>query len=483
MAIGFMAIVGALLGANAVAQSMLQAYPPWISGRARQTYADNPNVAPGIADLVAMRYRDKVNVADFTTTARELGFDPVWSERIFLASQRKLDGEAYVRIWRRAEIDEQTLDKHLTGLFYSGDDIVALKKATEFFPSPIDLVRFAVREVYNETIRARFNLDEDISPTYLAEAAKAGLPDTQARNYWASHWDLPSVSQGFEMVHRAVIEESDLDLLLKALDIVPFWRDKLKEISYHPYTRVDVRRMHKLGILSSTQVKRAYMDLGYDDEKAEGMTQFTLAYNTGSDTEVSKSTLTSAYKMGIIDPGRLSLLLSDIGYSKEAVDFYVTIADYEKVLSETTELQNDLIDRYRRGAITIDGVRQGLAKEGLPSAYIENVLSTELRHVSQKLKMPTRADLESWIKRNIITDVQYANSMRDLGYRDTDIEHYLTEIAQDIEVESIKYLPIKTYQRWILYGITSENRFIEIAEDMKYSAEDIANLILETKEV
>ncbi|GAI83112.1 unnamed protein product, partial [marine sediment metagenome] len=257
-----------------------------------------------------MRYRGKIDRGEFAATSTEIGFDPVWSERIFLASQRKLDGEAYVRIWRRGEIDEQTLNEHLTGLFFTSEDIHALKKATEFFPSPIDLVRFAVREVYNETIRARFNLDEDISPTYLSEAAKAGLPDTQARNYWASHWVLPSVNQGFEMLHRGVIEEDDLDLLLKALDIVPFWRDRLKEISYRPYTRVDVRRMHKLGILTTGQVDTAYRDLGYDAEKAENMTRFTLAYNTDSDTGVTRSNVIKAYKMGLFGTARLRTLLS-----------------------------------------------------------------------------------------------------------------------------------------------------------------------------
>ncbi|GAH93918.1 unnamed protein product, partial [marine sediment metagenome] len=44
------------------------------------------------------------------------------------------------------------------------------------------------------------------------------------------HWSLPSPSQGFEMLHRGVIDEAELNMLLRALDIMPFWREKLTKV-------------------------------------------------------------------------------------------------------------------------------------------------------------------------------------------------------------------------------------------------------------
>ena len=83
---------------------------------------------------------------------------------------------------------------------------------------------------------------------------------------------LPSIGQGFEMLHRRVIEDADLDLLLRALDVMPFWREKLKDISYNPLTRVDVRRMHRIGVLEEEGVFNAYLDVGYNEENAQLMT-------------------------------------------------------------------------------------------------------------------------------------------------------------------------------------------------------------------
>ena len=83
---------------------------------------------------------------------------------------------------------------------------------------------------------------------------KAGLPEEQARNYWAAHWELPSAQMGYAMFQRRIIDHETLVMLLKSLDIMPFWRDKLIEMSYNPLTRVDVRRMYGLGVLSEEEV-------------------------------------------------------------------------------------------------------------------------------------------------------------------------------------------------------------------------------------
>ncbi|GAH79863.1 unnamed protein product, partial [marine sediment metagenome] len=74
-------------------------------------------------------------------------------------------------------------------------------------------------------------------------AGKKGLSKEWSERYWAAHWNLPSPQQGFEMLHRGVINVSELNMLLRALDVMPFWRDKLTAIAFRRLTRVDIRRM------------------------------------------------------------------------------------------------------------------------------------------------------------------------------------------------------------------------------------------------
>lgn len=480
MALGLMAIIGGFIAAQGVIQGLLYTYPPWITGRSRQAFKGLPNVAPAIDQLISMRYRGILDVSRFQETATELGFQNDWSERMYRTAKRKLDGEAYVRIWRREEISEADLNKHLTDLFMEDEDIAALKKSTEFFPGPGDLIRFAIREVYNVQIRSAFGMDEDITPEFLQEAAKAAVTDEQARNFWAAHWDLPSVNQGFEMRHREVINDNELDTLLRTLDIMPFWRDKLKEIAYSPFTRVDVRRMQALGKLSHAETKQAYKDIGFDEDKSEKMLQFTLAFNQGSNAQVTRSTLEKAFKRDIISQGTFLLMLRDIGYDMDVADFYIQVAVYEKRLGEVEAKTDDLINRYRLGALTMLQVREELSKMGLPTPYIDTTLLAEETKTAAKLKMPTRTDLKDWLSLQLISEKQYQEYMLAAGYRQEEIELYLSEIAHEVDTEKVRYLPVTTYQRWLGNDIISVERFEELAVEMDYSERDIRNLILET---
>lgn len=148
-------------------------------------------------------------------------------------------------------------------------------------PPVADIITMAVREAFTPAIARRFGQYEDLPTEYVEAVQKKGLSREWAERYWAAHWSLPSPQQGFEMLHRGVIGEGDLNMLMRALDIMPFWRDKLTQIAYRPLSRVDVRRMYALGVLDVSGVRKAYTDLGYNDYNADLMTKFTIKYTEG----------------------------------------------------------------------------------------------------------------------------------------------------------------------------------------------------------
>jgi hypothetical protein len=122
-------------------------------------------------------------------------------------------------------------------------------------PPVADIITMAVREAFTPEIAARFGQYQDLPPDFVQWVGKKGLSREWAERYWAAHWSLPSPQQGFEMLHRNIISKEELQLLLRALDIMPFWRDKLIQSAYEPLTRIDTRRMYQLGVLNEPQVK------------------------------------------------------------------------------------------------------------------------------------------------------------------------------------------------------------------------------------
>ena len=196
----------------------------------------------------------------------------------------------------------------------------------------------SVREAFTPEIAGRFGQYEDLPREYVKWVGKKGLSAEWAERYWAAHWSLPSPQQGFEMLHRGIITPDELRLLLRALDIMPFWRDKLIQISYNPLTRVDIRRMYNLDVLSEQDVYKCYLDIGYNDLNAKRLTEFTIKLKIAQETKTKErqqkavikeiSTWTASQtlsflKRGLITQERARHELQLLGYNEERINVYL----------------------------------------------------------------------------------------------------------------------------------------------------------------
>ncbi|GAH82476.1 unnamed protein product, partial [marine sediment metagenome] len=182
----------------------------------------------------------------------------------------------------RTDPDLQDLGEQLTKIGIHPDYLELHKELALVIPPVADIITMAVREVFTPEIAARFGQYEDFPAPLEEWGLKKGLSKEWSERYWAAHWALPSATQGFQMLHRGVIDRDDLDRLLRAQDVMPFWRDKLTQIAFRPLTRVDVRRMYKEGVLDEAGVYEAYLDHGYAEENAKRMTEFTIRQTLSS---------------------------------------------------------------------------------------------------------------------------------------------------------------------------------------------------------
>jgi len=135
---------------------------------------------------------------------------------------------------------------------------------------------------------------------------------------------------------------------------MPYWRDKLIQIAYTPYTRVDVRRMYQVGVLSKDDVYRAYRDLGYDEEKARNMTEFTVKYVEEEPRKLTRTMIEKAYITGEIDRETALALLQEIGYDKENADLILRLKEMDEEEKEIEDKIDTIVANFRNGTITQD---------------------------------------------------------------------------------------------------------------------------------
>ncbi len=481
MALPLLAIFGGVIVLGGFAQSAMHIFPPLWNAWQKWAFSLMPNINPQVAELIEMRWREIITQEEYLKRSEQFGFNNDVSVNLLDASSTLLTMHDNIALWRRGAISESECDNQLHKMRLDSEQIERAKTVTLFFPSAPDLIRFAVREVYTPSILEKFGALQDLPEQYLQEAAKTGLTEEHAKNYWAAHWELPSAQMGFQMLHRRIIDEDSLKLLLRALDVMPFWRDALVKLSYNPLTRVDVRRMYRLGVLNEEQVTDAYLDRGYSPKNAGLMTEFTVAYEADELTGITRASVMASYKKGIITVEALKGYLEGFGYAPGVVEFWLSVARHDKEMEVIDAIADEVRNKYLMGLISIAEARSELMKYDLPASFISELLGSLEVKQSERIKLPSRTDLENWLKANFINEVQYSLRMERLGYTPQDIEMYLTEIAKEIDTQKVKYLSQKTYERWYSKKIIGEQRFIQIMQELGRSEFDIDKLVLELR--
>jgi len=302
----------------------------------------------GVSDLLTGLIRKNINTAQYEGAMMKFAFSNE-DIALFKANARQLPGVGdLIQSWFRGELSAEEIREKLGKLGFVSADIELMLKTAPPIPGAPDLVRMGLREAFRDDIAAQWSYDEDFPPPLAEWMAKLGYAPDWAKFYWRAHWDLPSLSQGFEMFHRRVIDASTLSTLLRVSDIPAFWRDKLTKISYNPLTRVDVRRMYGLGVLDREQVYESYLDTGYSPANAEAMTQFTLLYENPDGTsklddykELTRSVITQAFRKSVISRDQAVTRLMAIGYGQEDIEILLSIAEFQQQVADAPDYMQD----------------------------------------------------------------------------------------------------------------------------------------------
>lgn len=375
-------------------------------------------------DVADALHRGVLSEQDAVNELKRNGFGDRRIEALLQISRTIPDITLLFSMWFRQIISTEGLDASLNGLGYNEEFREALKQTALFIPPVQDLITMAVREVFSPEIAQAQGQFEDFPDDFAFWAAQQGVTEEWAQNYWAAHWQLPSVQMGYEMLHRGVIDEEQLKGLMRSLDIMPGWRDELIEISYAPYTRVDIRRMNKLGVLDAEQVKRAYMDIGYNEERAETLKDFTLELNKDDEDEgdsaaidLTRSNILEFYRRDIITRTTAEQFLLDSGINQAATDLWLQNEDLKAEIKERDDAVDLILDSYRVDEISYERAQDLLNGLSILTGAEINEAILDLRKLQiGKTKTPSREDLDKMVAANLIDKVTYLDVLENAGW-------------------------------------------------------------------
>lgn len=351
-----------------------------------QTYLDAVLTKPSSQDIIAYQLRQDPNLTTLPQELKKIGIHPDYSE---------------------------------------------LYKTLAYpIPPVADMIMMAVREAFTPDVAARFGQYEDFPKDFEKYAGMRGLSKDWAERYWAAHWNLPSPSQGFEMLHRGIIDKATLNMLLRAQDVMPFWRDKLVDIAYRPLTRVDVRRMYKLGVLDESEVYSAYLDAGYADKNAQRMAEFTVKQTMATLSKFTSGDIVKAFTKRMINRNDAVSLLAMIDINYADATRIIQTAEYKREWAFTEQQIKGIKNLYKKKVYDVSASRSKLAALNLPSDQIEILMQQWYYEIKAVVPQTwTVSQTLAFCKKGLITPER---AQLELYRMDYDVEHI------QIYMESIK---------------------------------------------
>lgn len=464
-------------------------------------YASNRTVFPAHLspeEAVIAHWRKIIQYDYLRGELHDLGYADERIDLLLRLYERYITPDQNIELWKRGEISDQELKDRLFKEGFPEYAVEDMKKLAKVIPSVGDLIRMAVRDAFSPEVVKAFKYDEGFPTEVLEHTRKQGIDDEWVRRFWYAHWELPSPQMGYEMLHRLRPGRSknpfsieDLRLLLKTADYAPYFRDRLIEISYQPITRVDIRRMYKLGIFDKEEVKQRYMDLGYTEQDAQALTEFTVKYEDEDGTNIkekvkslSLSAATKMFKKGLLTESEYRQKLSQLGYPDDVVNLYVELANMELRGDALPDYHQDYTDNvikncrkaYAARMIDEDDIRQMLSSLGLPEDQINYIVAAEdyeasLNDLNDELKLI----VDSYLTQNI-TREEFIGKLGELGLSGKQQQKVIENVELQLAYRTRK-LTEAQYRAAAKSGIITIDEYRKNLIGLGYSDNDIDILI------
>jgi len=260
-------------------------------------------------------------------------------------------------LYLRGAIADDEFASRLSQLGVDAPDVDNIKMLIHPLPGIQDIMAMAERYAFTPDVAKQYGLYDDFPDDVNTYAQQNGISTEWAQRYWASHWQLPSIQMGFDMFQRGIITSDDLSMLLRTAGIVPYWREKLMALSYTLISRIDIRRMYKMGIYDYDKVYASYIKLGYNTTDAKDLADFCIKDVAGEIVNEKKAQrdLTRADILNIYDDALLSRddtlkMMLDLGYSNDEAEMLLSLEDAKL----QQKLQNKAIELLKAYCINGD---------------------------------------------------------------------------------------------------------------------------------
>lgn len=429
----------------------------------------NPQFIPDQGALDQMYLAQQISYQQWVCLTRANGNLPRLAEAHMLTKRNRPDASQVVDLWRRGHIkDEKARDDELAKVGYvDKKEMEALVELSRWIPNPPDTVRFMVRDVFDPRAVQVGDLDKDFETKFYGPGGKAnpgpaaayfkafGLDEETAKLFWRAHWELPSPTQLYEMLHRLrpdrpeynqwkaayntapnqaeflalnpeppVVTFDDVRECLELDDKAPAWIDRLMAISYNPMTRTDAIGAFMANVMSAEELHHRLRDTGLDEPTAKRTVELQSALRARRVANVTGvwtvRKICNAYREGAINGVQADGLLLPLIPDPQQRASVISGTDTERQANVNRARLKALRRRFIQGYHTNAVAFAQLVAMGMAPPVAQQLVDLWDQEHRYPRREATAKMISEWVTQRILSADAAFTRLGNLGYSNED---------------------------------------------------------------
>lgn len=436
---------------------------PFMQGTTYNINYNNPQLIPGLPDLHNLFRKNMISEDVFRCLVRANGYYDTYQKKIAESTTLVPSLFDVIRLLRGGKLTDLQFAYYanMNGLKVDTNqgkaDLNTFLEATRSIPGVADLVRMMVRDAADDNIAAKYGTDTDLNLKFAGQlkewSEQQGVDPEIMKYYWRSHWEIPSNTQLFDMLHKLrpnrkvgnvpaniVTTAADIKQAIQVNDLTPFWVDRVMATSYNSLTRIDAQRAYFIESINEDQLYDAYMDIGYNEANAQILVDFTKELKRKRDSNLpgadKPSNIIKQLKSYVISETNAYDRLIATGMKPTQAKKAVANSVRDRKEEARARCLKEAQRRFFRAEYDLLKYKQVVMQLGIPQENIEALVNETACLYDSRGKEINAGALCKAFKQNIIAFDQFQNRLRLIGY-DADEAYIIAESCQIDKVVAI----------------------------------------------
>lgn len=369
----------------------------------QQFNAEHNTVPLSPADCADAVERNLMTPSDGFVEAIKSGISGYAFERMIWLSGEPPGLADMLRLWRRGQLDENTLDK-----------MIAFSRVkTEW----TDYVKELATEVLSGT---------DIVEAYIKNLIPKG--EAEARWYEAGgrpqDFDLAQETAGEaigiasagRLFNHHLITQAEFDGIVAYSRVNPKWQ-RIAELQRHEYLSVfQITNALKAGTATAAQGTEWLLADGYPQDQVAALVAGAASGAAGKAKQVTEAMIIDTYEAGLLDKAKAVAQLEKIGYHADAAAVILEAYDARKILQVTAQGVTVIRKAVLSGHISKSVASAELDSLGIDSVMRDHYLALWAIEARDQVKDLTMAEIGSMFKKGIVSEAWAVKQWIRMGY-------------------------------------------------------------------